>query len=366
MIPFLDLKNINAEYRKELLSVFADVLDSGQFIRGPYVERFETEFAAFCGSQFCVGVGNGLDALSLTLRAWKELGKLNDGDEIIVPANTFIASILAITENRLIPVLIEPDLLTYNISAQGIEDAMTMKTRAILPVHLYGQISPMPEIMTLATAHDLLVLEDCAQAPGAELHNIKTGGWGDASTFSFYPGKNLGALGDGGAVVTNDPDLASMIKKIGNYGSEKKYTHLLKGVNSRLDELQAAFLLVKLNYLEDANAARRAVAREYCRNINNPHIYVSPICGLDHVYHLFVVRTQFRDALASHLEQRRVSTIMHYPTPPHKQAAYQEFSSSSFPITELIHRQILSLPISPIIEQHEIDSVVEACNSFMV
>lgn len=364
MIPFLDLKSINAKHRAELIDVFTHVLDSGWYVQGESVREFESEFTSYCGSNHCIGVANGLDALTLTLRAWKELGKLYDGDEVIVPANTYIASILAITENGLIPVLVEPDPLTYNISASGILRALTSKTKVILPVHLYGKICPMREIMTIARDHKLLVLEDCAQAHGAELDGLRAGSWGDAAGFSFYPGKNLGALGDGGAVVTDDLNLSATIRQLGNYGSSEKYVNHIQGVNSRLDELQSAILSVKLKCLDADNTRRRAIAKEYCQRINNPHIHVSRLDGLDHVYHLFVIRTCFRDELARYLNSRGVATLIHYPIPPHKQLAYSELSGLSLSITELIHQEILSLPMSPVMTLSQVDRVVSLCNSF--
>ena len=263
MIPFLDLKIINAQYRNELAQAAIDVIDSGWYVQGEQVEVFEREFADYCGAKHCIGVANGLDALILTLRAWKELGKLKEGDEVIVPANTYIASILAITENRLVPVLVEPDVDSYNLCPRNTEAAITPKTKAILPVHLYGQLADMPAIMDIAKRHNLLVLEDSAQAHGASMSGKKSGNWGDASGFSFYPGKNLGALGDGGAVTTNDDELAQTIRALGNYGSHKKYQSLYKGVNSRLDEIQAAILRVKLRYLEMEIIQRRKPSSHY-------------------------------------------------------------------------------------------------------
>lgn len=366
MISFLDLKLINEMHRVELIDAFARVLDSGWYVQGNCVKQFEREFATYCGTSNCIGVANGLDALTLTLRAWKELGKLHDGDEVIVQANTYIASILAITENGLRPVLVEPNALTNNISTSRILGALTPKTKVILPVHLYGKISPMREIMSIASNHNLLVLEDCAQAHGAKLKGVRAGAWGHAAGFSFYPGKNLGALGDGGAVVTDDFELASTIRELGNYGSVKKYVNNIQGVNSRLDELQAAILSVKLKDLNNDNNRRRAIAKEYCERINNPSIHILPLGGLDHVYHLFVVRTCFRDELAKYLDGRGVATLIHYPIPPHKQAAYSEFSGLSLPITEQIHKEILSLPISPVMDHSQIDLVIECCNSFRV
>ena len=324
-IPFLDLKKVNKQYRNELINVVTEVIDSGWYIRGDRVSRFETDFSKYCGTTHCVGLGNGLDALTLALRAWKELGRLSDGDEVIVPSNTYIASILAITENRLVPVFVEPDISTYNICPYGIKEVITPRTKVVLAVHLYGKIAPMRSIMSIADQYGLLVLEDAAQAHGAEIDGKKTGAWGHAAGFSFFPGKNLGALGDGGALVTNDAELAAKVRALGNYGSQKTYFNRTKGVNSRLDDVQAAILSLKLNYLDDENRRRRVVAKEYCERIKNPYICFLPVCGLDHVYHLFVVRSAHRDQLSEFLAKNEVQTLIHYPVAPHKQIAYREF-----------------------------------------
>ena len=366
MIPFLDLKTINTVERDELIIAFTKVLDSGWYIQGKFLKDFESEFAEYCGSKNCIGVANGLDALTLTLRAWREMGRLSDGDEVIVPANTYIASILAITENRLIPVLVEPDGSTYNLSESGILSSLTSKTNVILPVHLYGKISPIHEIMAIANEYNLLVLEDCAQAHGAILDGVRAGVWGHAGGFSFYPGKNLGALGDGGAVVTDDLELSNMIRQLGNYGSAKKYVNDIKGVNSRLDELQAAFLSIKLKRLDLDNNARREVALQYCNMIKNRHIKILPSEDINHVYHLFVIRTPFRDRLAEYLLKQGINTLIHYPVPPHKQKAYSEFRNLNLPLTELIHQEVLSLPISPVMNSSEVNLVIKACNSFEI
>ena len=364
MIPFLDLKAINARHKSELLDISSSIIDSGWYIRGEYLKSFESKFAAYCGTSYCVGVANGLDALTLTIRAWKELGKLSDGDEVLVPANTYIASILAITENRLVPVLIEPHLSTFNINADRANMAVTSKTKAILVVHLYGRLAPMPELMSIAEQHELLVLEDAAQAHGALLDGKKAGSWGHAASFSFYPGKNLGALGDAGAVVTDDEELASMIRILGNYGSSEKYFNVVKGINSRLDELQAAILSMKLKVLDDDNDKRRAVAKQYCDRLNHPNIHVLPLAGKEHVYHLFVIRSHYRDELAKFLNDKGIQTLIHYPIPPHKQDAYLGLNELKLPITELIHQEVLSLPMSPVLTESDIDFVIESCNSF--
>lgn len=365
MIPFLDLKSINALYKKELLEAVARVVDSGWYIRGREVDLFEKEFAAYCGTKYCVGVANGLDALTLCLRAWKTLGKLSEGDEVIVPANTYIATILAITENRLTPVLVEPDESSYNISLQSFAEAITKNTKAVIPVHLYGKPAPMPAIMEIANEYDLLVLEDSAQAHGAEIGGKKVGDWGHASGFSFYPGKNLGALGDAGAVTTNDGELADVLRALSNYGSYKKYENMYQGVNSRLDELQAAILRVKLKHLDGEIDTRRRIADSYAKGIGNDAITLPANDDADkHAWHLFVVRSADRELLARHLEECGIQSMIHYPIPPHKQKAYSSWSGRPFPVTEKIHREVLSLPIGPHLMKAQISQVIEACNSF--
>ncbi|MDP5131571.1 MAG: DegT/DnrJ/EryC1/StrS family aminotransferase, partial [Paraglaciecola sp.] len=318
----------------------------------------------------CIGVANGLDALILVLRAWKELGKLKEGDEVIVPANTYIASILAITENRLKPVLVEPDEKTYNLCPKKLKAAITPNTKAILPVHLYGQLANMPEIMAIADEYQLLVLEDSAQAHGAEVSGKKAGNWGHASGFSFYPGKNLGALGDAGAITTNDSDLAQTIRALGNYGSHRKYENLYQGVNSRLDELQAALLSVKLKYLDVEMQRRREIALAYAKGIVNPEIImpindastVENLCN--HVFHLFVVRTKSRAALQQFLSEYGIQTVIHYPIPPHKQQAYKSLADLDLKLTETIHNEVISLPISPVMTDEQVKTVIDACNNF--
>ncbi|WP_163575907.1 DegT/DnrJ/EryC1/StrS family aminotransferase [Halomonas faecis] len=370
MIPFLDLKSINANYRDELIEACARVIDSGWYINGKEVAAFEKEFSAYCGSEHCIGVANGLDALTLTLRAWKELGRLKEWDEVIVPANTYIASVLAITENRLTPVFVEPNELTYNICPKNTEAAVSRKTRAILPVHLYGQLADMPTIMEIAEQHKLLVLEDAAQAHGASLNGRKAGSWGHAAGFSFYPGKNLGALGDAGAVITRDETLSQTIRTLGNYGSHKKYENQYRGVNSRLDEMQAALLRVKLDHLDEETQRRRHIALSYAKRIRTQKIMQPVDCNTtmesikNHVFHLYVVRTKQRDALQQHLQKLGVQSMIHYPTPPHHQKAYECWKQKSHPLTEAIHDQVLSLPINPFMSNKEIDSVIYAVNSF--
>lgn len=365
MVQFLDLKAINEQYRDELIAATTRVIDSGWYIQGNEVKSFEDEFARYCGTNHCIGVANGLDALTLTLRAWKEMGKLRDGDEVLVPANTYIASILAITENRLKPILVEPDEATFNLCIQKTGEAITPKTKAIVAVHLYGQICPMPELMKLAKDNGLLVLEDAAQAHGASVNGHRAGSWGDAAGFSFYPGKNLGALGDAGAVTTNDEELAKTIRALGNYGSYKKYENLYQGVNSRLDEIQAAMLRVKLKYLDCEIEHRRNVAKYYLENIENSTIR-SPfvVCHESHVWHLFVARTDKRDALCNYLAEQGVQTLIHYPIPPHQQRAYKDWGTKNYPITEMIHQQVISLPVGPTIAMEEVQHVTQLINKF--
>lgn len=365
MINFLNIKLINEQYQKELKDACARVIDSGWYIMGNELEAFEREFAEYCGVKHAIGVANGLDALILVIRAWKELGKLKTGDEVIVPANTYIASVLAITENGLIPVFVEPDSTTYNLCPTNIRAAITGKTKAILPVHLYGLISPMPELMELAKKHNLLVLEDCAQAHGANIDGKKVGNWGDAAGFSFYPGKNLGALGDAGAITTNNDELAQTVKALRNYGSHKKYENLYQGVNSRLDEIQAAMLRVKLRYLDKETARRREIANCYRSEITNQLIQLPEWNNDDnHVFHLFVIQTSNRNGLQKYLELNGIQTVIHYPIPPHKQKAYQQWNKLSLPITEKIHDKILSLPIDPTLSKEDIDKVIYILNKY--
>lgn len=369
-VPFLDLKNISALYGEKLKAAAERVISSGWYIRGEEVNQFQEAFADYCGVRHCVGVGNGLDALVLIFRALKEMGRLRDGDEIIVPANTYIASILAIIEAGLTPHLIEPDEGSYNLSLKNIQAAIRPKSKAILAVHLYGLLAPMHEIMQFANKNDLIVVEDAAQAHGAQVDGKRAGNWGHAAGFSFYPVKNLGALGDGGAITTNDKDLANIIETIGNYGSQEKYITQIRGVNSRLDEIQAAMLRVKLNYLDEDTNKRRDVAMRYINGIDNVAIKLpmsvdetsEPI--LHHAFHLFVVRCSQRDELQKHLKQKNIDTMIHYPIPPHKQKALMELNSLNLPITEAIHDEVLSLPISQVMKRDEIEYVIEACNEF--
>ena len=365
MIPFLDLKGINAQYRAELIEVCTKVIDSGWYIHGNECNAFEEEFAAYSGAKHCIGVANGLDALILILRAYKELGIMSDGDEVIVPSNTYIASILAISQNNLVPVLVEPCIDTYLIDPASIEEKITSKTKAILPVHLYGQACDMAMINTIAKKYNLKVIEDSAQSHGAYFGEKRCGNIGDASGFSFYPGKNLGALGDGGAVTTNDDELAQTIRALGNYGSHKKYENLHKGVNSRLDEMQAAMLRVKLKYLDNEIAQRRKIANYYLENIKNEKIVLPTVRKEDnHVWHLFVIRTENRDELQQYLSDNGVQTLIHYPIPPHKQQAYKLWNEQSYPISEKIHREVLSLPISGMQNMIQTKNIISILNAY--
>ena len=363
MIPFLNLKNLNASLRGELLEACARVIDSGWYIMGQELRAFEQEFADYCGSQHCIGVANGLDALTLTLRAWRELGRLRDGDEVLVPANTYIATLLAITANGLRPVLVEPDEESFNLSPEAVQAALGPRARALLPVHLYGRLADMPALTRIAADNGLLVLEDAAQGHGASLASRKAGNWGDAAGFSFYPGKNLGALGDGGAITTSDPELATTLQALRNYGSHVKYQNIYQGVNSRLDEIQAAMLRVKLRHLDRQTARRRQIARRYLDEMSNPGVQL-PDWGQaeQHVWHLFVVRSSQRDRLQQQLAEAGGQTMIHYPIAPHKQQAYPELNALSLPLTERIHQEVLSLPMDPSMTDEQVSRVIEAIN----
>jgi dTDP-4-amino-4,6-dideoxygalactose transaminase len=366
LIPYNDLRLVNARHREQLIAAFTRVVDSGWFIRGAEVAAFEDEFARYCGVSGCVGVGNGLDALTLVLRAWKEQRRLSDGDEIIVPANTYIATILAITENRLTPVLVEPDEQTFNIDPSRVEHAITSRTRAILPVHLYGRIADMPALMTIASRHRLLILEDAAQAHGAAISEKRAGSWGNAAAFSFYPGKNLGALGDAGAVTSDDADLVALVRSLGDYGSTTKYVNDHAGTNSRLDEIQAALLRVKLATLSVDNEHRRAVATRYREHINSSLIVIPnvPDTHEEHVWHIFPIRSRDREHVRAQLATLGVATLVHYPIPPHRQRAFGSlFAGCSLPITERIHEEVISLPMSSELSLADAIRVAEAVSS---
>jgi dTDP-4-amino-4,6-dideoxygalactose transaminase len=366
MIKFLDLYNINQLHKAELVKAFERVLDSGWYIMGNELKQFESDFADYCGVKHAIGVANGLDALILIIRAYKELGVFSDGDEILVPSNTYIASILAISANNLIPVLVEPRLDTYNIDASLIEEKITDRTKGILPVHLYGQLADMDEILKIAKKHNLKVIEDSAQSHGAGVADgRRAGNFGDAAGFSFYPGKNLGALGDAGAITTNDDDLAQAVKALLNYGSHIKYQNLYKGVNSRLDELQAALLNVKLKTLDKETDIRRAIALRYCKEINNSKIILPSVTEESaHAWHLFVVRTKNRTGLQDYLTLNNIQTVIHYPIPPHKQIAYKEWNDLEYPISEMIHEQVLSLPMSHILTAEQVTEIIRVINEY--
>jgi dTDP-4-amino-4,6-dideoxygalactose transaminase len=365
-VPFLDYRLTNQAHFDEYLGAVRRVLESGWYVLGKEVEAFEKEYAAWCGSPLCVGVANGLDALILIFEGYKALGVMKDGDEVIVPANTYIASILAVSRAGLIPVPVEPNSNTFNIDPDCIEEAITSRTRAILPVHLYGQCTDMEPIMTIAGRHRLKVIEDSAQAHGATYHGRKAGALGHAAGHSFYPGKNLGAIGDAGAVTTDDLDLATAIRALRNYGSHTKHHNLYKGYNSRLDELQAAILRVKLGYLDEENSRRARVAQKYLMGIRHPEVTLPHIAeyGIP-CWHLFVVRCKQRETLQQYLSAHGVQTAIHYPVPPHHQPAYREWTTLSFPITEAVHREVLSLPMSPVMTDPEIMHVVSVVNSFL-
>ena len=364
-IPFLDLKAINARHAAELKAAAARVIDSGWYVLGEEVKAFETEFAAWVGSPHCVGTSDGLSALILALRGWKELGLLKDGDVVAVPANTYIASILAITENRLRPVFVEPDEDTCNLGAGKLLAALTPDVKAVLAVHLYGQLADMPAIARLCRERGLLLLEDAAQAHGAQIGGVNAGAWGDAAAFSFYPGKNLGALGDAGALTCKDAKLADMVRALRNYGSHEKYLNLVQGPNDRLDELQAAFLRVKLKYIDVDNVRRREIAARYRCEIKAPNVRLPSVraAAEAHVWHLFVVRVPDRDAFQQRLLDQGVHTAIHYPVAPHQQPAYaKELGHLRLPLTEAIHREVVSLPISPVMTDTQVDHVIAVIN----
>jgi len=412
MIKFLDLQKINVQYADELKQAAAEVIDSGWYLLGERVKQFETNLSNYIGVKHAIGVANGLDALRLILKAYIEMGIMQEGDEVIVPANTYIASILAITDNRLKPVLVEPDINTYNLDISLVEQHITPRTRAIMVVHLYGQVCWSEELEAIAKKHNLKIIEDNAQAIGAiytpnntcpersrreqrttlamsEVEgNKKTGSLGDAAGFSFYPGKNLGALGDSGAITTNDDQLTEIVRALGNYGSKQKYINEYQGSNSRLDEIQAAFLNIKLKYLDAENQRRREIAQYYLDNITNPLLILptqatlalSVVKGntkhqtpntkqrttnnLTHVWHLFVIRTKHRNKLQAYLTKNGIQTLIHYPIPPHRQLAYIEWNELHYPISEKIHNEVMSLPMSPILSESEVLKIIECLNIF--
>ncbi len=366
MIKFLDLQKINAQYAEELKQVASEVIDSGWYLLGNRVKIFEQNLCNYIGSSHAIGVANGLDALRLILRAYMEMGIMQKGDEIIVPANTYIASILAITDNKLKPIFVEPNIHTNNLDIALIEQHITPKTKAIMVVHLYGRVCWSKEISQIAKKYNLKIIEDNAQAIGADWNGIKTGNLGDASGFSFYPGKNLGALGDSGAVTTNDDELMKTIRAISNYGSNEKYINEFQGLNSRMDEIQAGFLDVKLKHIDKENQRRSEIAKYYVSNIKNKKLLLPeiPTNELEHVWHLFIIRTENRVKLQDYLLVNNIQTLIHYPIPPHKQLAYKEFNTLSFPITEKIHSEVLSLPISSVLLNEETKQIVDVINDY--
>lgn len=365
MIKFLDIQRINAQYEQELKEAANRVINSGWYLMGKELETFEQEYSKFCGVKYALGVANGLDALRLIFKAYIELGVMQKGDEVIVPANTYIASVLAISDNGLNPIFVEPNIDTYNLDSTKIEAAITSKTRAILTVHLYGQNSIDEKMLAISKQHNLRLVEDSAQSHGAFWNGKVMGSIGDAAGHSFYPGKNLGALGDAGAVTTNDVELANTIEALRNYGSHRKYENIYQGLNSRLDEIQAAFLNVKLKYIQNDISERRNVANYYLENIKNPLIILPKVVNQKgHVWHLFVIRTTERDGLQAFMDNNGIQTLIHYPIPPHKQNAYKEYQNLCFPITERIHQEVLSLPISPVMSIQDIEKVVEVMNRF--
>ena len=366
MIKFLDLQKINQQYADELKQAASEVIDSGWYLLGERIKTFETDLQQYGGAGHVIAVSNGLDALRLILRAYIELGIMKEGDEVIVPSNTYIASILAISDNGLKPVLVEPDLETYNLDFSKIEEAITPKTKAIMVVHLYGRVCWSEKLEEIAEKHQLKIIEDNAQAIGAEWKGIKTGNLGDAAGFSFYPGKNLGALGDSGAVTAKNEELANTVRALANYGSHKKYENKYKGLNCRMDELQAAFLSVKLKYLDRENQMRRKIATAYIEGIQNNKIVLPrlPSNPKEHAWHLFVIRTEDRSKLQEYLKENGVQTLIHYPIPPHKQQAYKEWADQNFAISEKLHEQVLSLPIGPVMETVDVEHIIYALNEF--
>ena len=363
MIKFLDLHKINVPYENAFQQKMKSVMDTGWYILGNEVQEFEKNFATYCQAKHCIGVGNGFDAITLIFKAQMLLGNLKKGDEVLVPANTYIASILSILQADLVPVLVEPKLETYNINPNLIQEKITNKTKAILAVHLYGQLAEMDAINEIAIQNNLLVVEDAAQSHGAFLEENRKSI--NTQAYSFYPGKNLGALGDGGAVVTNDAALAKAIRSLRNYGSEIKYYNNYIGINSRLDELQAAFLNVKLPNLNSENEHRRTIAKRYLSGIKNEKVVLPHWDNTEsHVFHLFVIRTEKRKELQDYLKENGIETMIHYPVPPHQQKAFENWNHLSFPITEKIHNEVLSLPISPVLTIEEVDFVIQKVNSW--
>lgn len=366
MIKFLDLQKINLAYQQEIEEKLIQTFRSGWYLLGDEVKSFEDNLAKYIGIKHAVGVANGLDALRLIFKSYLELGQMKVGDEVIVPANTYIASLLAITDNRLKPVFAEPNIETYNIDVEKIEALITPKTKAIMVVHLYGKVCWSEKLEDLAKKYNLKIVEDNAQSIGAEWNGLKTGNLGDAAGFSFYPGKNLGAIGDGGAITCKDDLLAKTVRAIANYGSDEKYVNKYQGLNSRLDEIQAAILNIKLKYIDSDNKKRRDIAERYCTEIKNDHVIlpVFPDNNAEHVWHLYVIRTPHREKIKQFLMEQGIQTLIHYPIPPHKQKAYKYYNQLSFPITEKIHDEVLSLPMSSVMSIDEVEAVIKAVNLF--
>ena len=365
MIPFLDLYKVNQRFEPEFEEGYKKFLHSGYYILGDEVKSFETAFARYCGVEHCIGVGNGLDALRLILEGYKILNRLKPGDEVLVASNTYIATIIAIKQAGLIPKLIESNLTTYNFNLKALKESLTSNVKAMMPVHLYGQLTPM-EIIQWAKENEFIIIEDAAQAHGAlDSHGSRAGNIGDASGFSFYPSKNLGALGDGGAITTNDSELASVVRKLRNYGTSSKYMNQYLGVNSRLDEIQALFLSVKLPSLDVDNDRRRVIATRYLSEVNNKKIHLPSYDGSkNHVFHLFVIRVDDRSHFLDYLSENGIGSLIHYPVPPHQQNALREFADLRFPITEKIHKEVISLPMSPVMSYVEVEKVIKVLNGY--
>jgi dTDP-4-amino-4,6-dideoxygalactose transaminase len=365
MIKFLDLYKITQKYSSDIESSVKKVIDSGWYLLGKELESFEQNYSRYIGTDYCVGVANGLDALRLILRAYIEMGFMQEGDEVIVPANTYIASILAITDNRLKPILVVPNLSTYEIDDTKIEEVITPKTKAIMIVHLYGRCAFTKNIENLCKEYNLKLIEDNAQAHGCMFHGRRTGSLGDAAGHSFYPGKNLGALGDAGAVTSNDYELIDLVRTLAYYGSRKKYVFEYTGYNSRLDEIQAAVLDIKLKHLDDDNNYRKNIACRYIKEIQNPKVALPKVDDWDaNVFHIFPIRCKKRNELQEYLIKNEIQTLIHYPIPPHKQKCYSSLNCLSYPITERIHSEELSLPISPVLTNNEVDIIISFINNF--
>ena len=366
MVKLLDLQKITAMHRDEYDMAFRSVLDAGWFLQGHANQQFESDYAQYVGTNHCVAVANGLDALKLIIRGYKELGVFHDGDEIIVPANTYIATILAITDNNLVPVLVEPTWEYLEIDIDKVEEAITPKTRGVMTVHLYGRIAYNDKLSAICRSHGLKLMEDCAQSHGCEWNGRKTGALGDAAAHSFYPGKNLGAVGDAGAVTTDDKELAAVIRALANYGSQKKYVFRYVGMNSRMSEIDAAVLDVKLKYLDEDNRRRQQLAAYYYKSIDNPLITLpQQLNDENNVYHQFPIFCERRDELQAFLTEHSIQTLIHYPIPPHKQECYKEWNDRSYPITEKIHQQELSIPMNQVITEEEAQEVVKWLNAFL-